>query len=373
MTIMRLHSRQRHVMLLGVLIALFCQLPPSASAATPDVRFSVSEDVSAEDESYVREGISLAEDYLRETLSDGIHDDLSVNVRDTADPVDDSTLAFASDDFLVVFAGSPYWDTLAPFLRMQTVIHEYVHIYQFDMVGDSEDGSPMWLIEGMAEYLAFDAVAQLGVVDQRTVEDYHAWAVLNGGYELDPLSSLESIWDFQSAEGPIYSLAYLAVSQLVGDLPSKQLERYLEIVHDGATWQEAFPEAFGMDAEEFYAEFEGWLADDLIAPRRIPAAFRETYAVEQGSPVTILSASEETLPGDQAIVLAETDRGSQCSFTLRDENGERMATLQTFADRTGIVFWLVTIPESSPAGRSEVLVDCGDKRDRVKLQIVDGD
>ena len=354
-------------------LATLSQFSTDALAASHDVRFSISDDVTAEDEAYVREGISLAEDYLRDTLDAGIDDDLVVNVRDTADPSDDSTLAFANDDFLVVFTGSPYWDTLAPFLRMQTVIHEYVHIYQFDALGDSEESAPMWLIEGMAEYLGFDAMERLGVVDHDAIVDYQAWAVLASGYEVERLQDIESVWDYQSAEGPVYSLSYLAVSRLLGDLPSPGLKRYIEDVQDGATWQEAFPDAFGMEADEFYDDFEQWVEDDLLAPRRIPTSFREIYPVEQQSPVTILSSSEEIQPGDQAIVLAETERGSACRFTLRDENGERMATMDTFADRSGVVFWLVTIPEDSLAGQSEVLVDCGDQRDRVKLQILSSD
>jgi hypothetical protein len=356
--------------LIVVLATLLGQLPGGVAAASHTVRFSISDDVSAQDESYVREGISLAEDYLRDTLDAEIDDNLVVNVRDTADPNDDSMLAFANGDFLVVFTGSPYWDLLAPSLRMETVIHEYVHIYQFDALGDDEDDSPMWFIEGMAEYLAFDAIAKLGIVDRRAVTDYQAWAVLSSGYEVKPLPELEAIWDFQSADGPIYSLSYLAVSRLIGDLPSKKLERYIEEVAGGATWREAFPDAFGLEVDEFYSEFGKWLRDDLLAPRRIPTQFREIYAVDQESPVEIVSSPEKILPGDQALVVAETDRGSACSFTLRDENGERMAKLQTFADRTGLVFWLVTIPASAPAGSSEVTVDCGDKRDRVKLQVL---
>jgi hypothetical protein len=351
-------------------LATLSQVPTGARAASHDVRFSISDNVTAEDESYVREGISLAEDYLRDTLDAEIDDDLVVNVRDTADPSDDSTLAFANDDFLVVFTGSPYWDTLAPFLRMETVIHEYVHIYQFDALGDSEESAPMWLIEGMAEYLGFDAMERLGVVDHDAIVDYQAWAVLSSGYEVEHLEDVESVWDYQSAEGPVYSLSYLAVSRLFGELPSPGLERYIEEIQDGATWQEAFPDAFGVEADEFYAEFDAWMEEDLLAPRRIPTAFREIYPVEQEAPVTILSSSDEILPGDQAIVLAETERGSACSFTLRDENGERVATMDTFADRAGVVFWLVTIPEGSLAGNSEVMVDCGDQRDRVKLQIL---
>lgn len=361
----------RNGLLAIALIVLLCPQAEFAAAAAPSVRYSISSSVSDEDASYVREGVSLAAEYLDDTLGGEIDDDLVVNVRASADPSDPAILAFASGDFLVVFTGSPYWGTLPPFLRLQTVIHEFIHIYQGDMLGNGEDASPMWFIEGMAEYLAYDAIARLGVVDEGEVENYQAWAVLRGGYDVVPLEDIEEIGDFQSAEGPVYSLAYLAVSRLVGDLPSKSLEDYLTRVDDGADWRDAFPDAFGVELDEFYDEFDAWVAGELDAPRRIPTAFREVAPAPREAPVTILSATDEIAPGEQALVLAETERGSECRFVLRDEDGQRLATLETFADRTGTVFWLVTIPESSPEGQSEVMVDCGDKRDRVKLRIVD--
>ena len=62
----------------------------------------------------------------------------------------------------------------------------------------------------------------------------------------------------------------MAAREAKGRLPSPGLERYIEEIQDGATWQEAFPDAFGVEADEFYAEFDAWMEEDLLAPRRIP-------------------------------------------------------------------------------------------------------
>jgi hypothetical protein len=373
MKTMRIPTMTRLALAALMLAVLAFAVPRPAGAQTSggaDVYFSIADEVSAEDEAYVREGIALAEDYLRETLNAEIENDLTINVREMADPDDPYILAYASGNAMVVYAGSPAWETLSPALRIQTVIHEYVHIYQGDTLGDGADASPMWFIEGMAEYLAYDAIVDLGIVDQAAVDDFNTFAVRYSGYHVGPLEEIEAIWDFQSAEGPVYPLAYLAVGRLVGELPSKSLEAYLQAVDDGANWRKTFQKAFGLKLDDFYAQFDAWVARDLQAADQIPAAFREVFPEEQAAPVEIHTATERLLPGEQALVLAATEPGSLCHFTLRDDEGQKLATLQTFADRTGIVFWLVTVPADTKVGRSGVLADCGDKRDRASIVVL---
>lgn len=348
---------------------LFIPQPDAVSAAPSSVSFQFADAVSAADQSYVREGISLAEDYLRTFLSATIEDNLSVRVRSTEHPDSPYILASAGGNDLIVFTGSPMWEPLSPVLRMQVVIHEYIHVYQRDMLGYGYDVSPMWFIEGMAEYVSFNALEDLGLIDPQAVDDFQSWAIVFGGGTPD-LDELEEISDFQEAEGPVYNLAHLAVAQLLDDEPSARLAEYLGEIDDGAEWRDAFPDAFDMDLDDFYNEFDGWMADEMIAPTRIPTVFREVVGRDREAAVTILSGPEQTKRGDQAIVVAETERGSNCRFDLRDENGDRVASLRTVADRTGLVFWVVTIPDDAPLGRSEIVANCGDKRDRTKLDIL---
>lgn len=345
--------------------------PAPAGAEAPTVKFKFADGVSASDQAYVREGIALAEDYLRETLSGTIEDNLLVRVRTTESPDSPYILASAEGNGLIIFAGSPIWETLSPVLRMQVVIHEYVHIYQRDMLGYRGDVSPMWFIEGMAEYVSFNALEELGLIDSQAVDDFQTWAIAYGG-EAPALEELESIAVFQSSEGPVYNLAHMAMTMLLGDEPSERLTAYLGEIDRGEHWQDVFPSAFGIELDDFYAEFDDWLANDMDAPNRVPAAFREVIGRDREAPVTILSGPDELENGERAVVIAETERNSYCRFDLRDGSGDRVASLKTVADPTGLVFWVVTIPDDAPPGHSEIVASCGDGRDRIQFDILDG-
>jgi hypothetical protein len=365
-------SRSWRVIAALVLALLVAPDPTGVSAAAPTIAYRFAESVSAADEAYVREGISMAAAYLDEELAGEIRDDLTVRVRNTEHPDNPYILASAGDDELVVYTGSEMWDTLSPVLRMQVVIHEYVHIYQRDMLGNGYDVSPMWFIEGMAEYVSFNALEEQGLIDPDAVDDFQTWAIAHGG-DMPSLEEIEDLERFQSSEAPIYSLSHMAVVQLLDDEPAERLETYLEEIDDGAEWRDAFPEAFEIDLDDFYDEFDLWLSDEMDAPSRIPTAFREVVGRDREAAVTILSGPDEPLErGDQAIVVAETERDSNCRFDLRDEEGERVATLRTVADRTGLVFWVITIPDDAPFGRTEIVANCGGDRDRLRFDVLEG-
>jgi hypothetical protein len=340
--------------------------------AAARVKFSFAAGVSAADESYVREGIELGKDYIRAFLSGSIEDNLSVRVRATEHPDNALILAYASGNDLIIFTGSSYWDSLSPALRMQVVIHEYVHIYQRDTLGYGPDVSPMWLIEGMAEFVAYSALEDVGLLETDDVTDYQTWAIVHGGSAPD-LNQLEEIEDFQESEGPVYPLGHMAVSLLLGaDEPWDRLTEFLDEVDSGTEWRGAFEDAFGLELDEFYAEFDEWLANDIDSPYEIPTAFMEVVGRDRDAAVTILSGPDDELErGDQAIVIAETERSSKCRFDLRDEEGERVATLRTVADRTGLVFWVITIPDNAPLGGAEIVANCGGDRDRLRFTVLD--
>lgn len=358
------------LVLIVAIAAMLLPAPQSAGAA-PKITFSFSKGVSAADESYVREGIALGRTFLRSFLSGAIEDNLSVRARNAEHPENPYILAYAGGNDLIVFTGSEYWASMSPALRMQVVIHEFVHIYQRDTLGYGRDVSPMWFIEGMAEYVAFSALADVGLIEHDAVEDFQTWAITYGG-DAPELEDLEAIEDFQGSEGPVYSLGHMAVSLLLGDEPSERLTEYLDAVDGGTKWRVAFEEVFGLEVDEFYAEFDDWLASGIDAPDEVPVAFREVVGRDREAAVTILSGPDETLErGDQTIVIAETERNSNCRFDLRDHDGERVATLRTVADRTGLVFWVITIPNDAPLGRTEIVANCGGDRDRLRFEVMD--
>lgn len=350
--------------------ALACLLPVApVIAAEPQIRYSVSAGVSADDEAIARSGIELGRRFVERAFGAGLADDLVVNVRPTANPGNPSVLAFASDGFLVVFTGAPGWSTMSPALRLQVIVHEYVHVYQHAMLGYDVGDFPFWFIEGMAEYSSYDSIESLGLIDHRAVVDEHSRRYELAREYLAPLADLAEIDAFQRADGPVYSLGYLAVSRLAGDQGEAPLLHYLALIHDGTPWREAFATAFGEEIDDFYADFDRWLADDLIAPTRQPAAFREIAPQRLKADVTIASTPESIAPGEQFAIVAETQPSAVCRFELKDAAGEKLAAFRTAADATGRVFWLADAPSDLATATVTVTTGCGATRDRATIAV----
>lgn len=343
--------------------------PRLAGASSPEIVFSISGDVSSADESYVREGIAAANDYLLSVFGVSLRHNLAVNIRDTAYRMNPGVIAFAAGEFLVVFTGAPGWEYLSPSLRLRVIFHEFIHIFEYDMIGGDKEASPMWIIEGIAEYVSFEIVLQLGILKARDVYDAQTWAVSRGLDYMPPLYELENIGDFQNADGPVYSLSYLAIDELAGKDVNGRLRMYFESVASGSTWQAAFLQAFGTEPEEFYERFLRWLVDGMYAPAREPASFRPVSTKEIDAGVAITNAPERAKPGEQIVVIARTEPSAGCRFELREADGDRISEIRTIADATGLVFWLVTIPTSFSDDDATIVVGCGGERDRAGMAI----
>ena len=153
-----------------VLAVMPALLVDSTRAADTGATYSIGNNVSAPDASWVMEGVTMAHQYVAETLT-GFSEPLVVNVRDSDDTTGRGAVAFYGGNYIVVFTGSPGWAMLAPFDRVHVIVHEYLHAWQDAAMRSGESDLPAWLIEGSAEYLSYDAVARLGLVDPRAVRD----------------------------------------------------------------------------------------------------------------------------------------------------------------------------------------------------------
>jgi hypothetical protein len=355
--------------LCAVLVLGFSPLAEPAFAAEARVSFDIAKAVSTEDAVYVREGITLAQDYVTETLSDISDSPLYVAVFDDDDFFCGQALACATETSIVVLAGTPKWNSLAPFERVQTIVHEYIHVYQYAMAHDAVDTMPAWFIEGMAEYLAYDAVAQLGLVRASDVRDFHAWA-LAWNPDIAALDDLENAYAFYSEYGPAYSLAYLALDELMKERPLSDLDRFLEQVGKGHNWRASFQKVFERDLNAFYRSF-AIARDDLVAPRRKPKPFTPVIPEFDESPLSIDSVSGPVAVGDQLTVLARADAAAVCRIRLRNERSGEDVLRSTFADGSGHLFWLMTIPEYFEEGPATMTAACGGEPRNFEIEVAD--
>ena len=97
---------------------------------------------------------------------------------------------------------------MSPAVRLAVMVHEYTHILQEDATGDDSIPVPRWFIEGMAHDVAFEAIAEAGLIDPLAVRDEQLWTVALAGDDMPRLHDLEDPDDFQHAEVDVYSLVY---------------------------------------------------------------------------------------------------------------------------------------------------------------------
>jgi hypothetical protein len=351
------------MVILAVMPAL---LVDSGRAADTGVTFSIGNNVSAADASWVMEGVTMAHQYVTETLT-GFSEPLVVNIRDSDDTTGRGAVAFYGGDYIVVFTGSPGWAMLAPFDRIHVVVHEYIHAWQDAAMRSGENALPAWLIEGSAEYLSYEAVGRLGLVDPRAVRDYHAWAVQSASH-LSALEDLEARTAFYGERGPVYSLGYLAIDTLLADGSPDQLVGFARRVRLGQDWRDAFAAEFGQDLTSFYRRFATYRSD-LIAPARMPDPFAAVYPVELKSPVSIDTAPAEIAAGDQLLVLGDSQPGAICQFSLDTAESASTISGSTFADASGRLFWLVTVPDEVASGSADITANCGAENAHVPVEI----
>ena len=353
--------------LLAVLLATLV-LPmatPGPVAAGTDLTYYIGDDVSAEDAAYVREGIALAEQYVAAELTDISHEELVVNVLASEDTTGLDSIAFSGGTYLAFFTESYGWADVAPFARVQVVVHEYIHAYQYYHSRTRYQYLPSWLVEGMAEYLAYDAVIERGLVSAGDVHDVNAWAV-SLSPDLPALDDLEDPYDFYAEPGA-YSLGHLAVAHLMEGREPADLDRLMKEMRSGQGWKTVFADVFGITEKEFYRSFAK-ARTALTAPDEVPAAFHYVVPERIEGSVALEDAVTTATLGEQLTILGETEAAAVCRLQIRGESGESVAA-RTFADATGRVFWLITLPEELGAGPATLTAGCGGERERLEIEI----
>jgi hypothetical protein len=231
---------------------------PSASAITwkPNVGFSFTSDdgVSRADRSFIRNALRQAVrlfpyphrvDARKPTVAVFIH---STNGEMTRP----NEIAEVRTQSIHVFVGTKGWRGAGPIQQRQAMFHEWVHVLQ--QLEASAIASPVWLIEGTAEWAAWDAMARLGFVERSDIRAFEVQAARS----IDPdrrLRRFESQAFYEhDREGRNYALAYLAVDFLHPRRGWRTIIRFYASFVDG--WQNAFADAFGVSLTRFYPKFE---------------------------------------------------------------------------------------------------------------------
>jgi hypothetical protein len=153
-----------------------------------------------------------------------------------------------------VFVGGDGWKNSDALQRREAMFHEWVHIVQ-QLESPFRPG-PVWLVEGSAEWAAWDAIFRLHLASRSTIG--HMLAQIATGVDPDrKLKEMEGQNFYRhDPDGRDYALAYTAVESLDPSRGWRTIIAFYRALGNGDLWQTAFRRAFKTSVTRFYRSFE---------------------------------------------------------------------------------------------------------------------
>ena len=156
------------------------------------------------------------------------------------------------------FSSGPDWN------QLKIAAHEAFHLLQYEVMGqqvmsvsgldDVPRAGPWWLLEGVAEYFAYRAVASDGALPLDSARLRWRGSAQDSQATLVALSTLRG----QRENPRPYDIYALASELLLRERDPKLAFAYFESIARGVEWHEAFATTFGRTFEAFVAEFEAY-------------------------------------------------------------------------------------------------------------------
>ena len=233
--------------------------------ALPDAPFDllIQPGVSEGEVVAVRDGLRAADQYLRTVLGAGASKRVEVRIAHTqgcqplTSPAGPPT-GWATDRLLCINTRAPAWRSQYardPALAAGVAAHEHVHNVQGQLGCHRarEDHEWLWLFEGMAVHLGFQALVSAGRwPDAAAAGQIREWGVSDP--VLLPLSHYERTG--AGVGDPAYALFHLATRYLDEQAPRPTaLADFCRAVGGGQPWRDAFTQAFGVPVDTFYSRF----------------------------------------------------------------------------------------------------------------------
>jgi hypothetical protein len=218
-------------------------------SVTPgQILFEVSPLVSAEDDALIRRAMDDALGYFAVTF--GWTPTNRITVR--AVPASTGPTARTTESTIQISVRTPTWTSASATSKRQIVTHEFFHSLQ---LSTGWQGSPVWLVEGTAEYVGFRAVIiDPGIQSLEQVRSCRRQSVNASLVPVPPVAELEGD-RFYTGTHTTYDLGFLAAEDALAGKPLSTLFTFGPLVQF-PNWQRAFETVFWRSVGEFYRTFE---------------------------------------------------------------------------------------------------------------------
>jgi hypothetical protein len=318
------------------------------------VAFCFDADLPERDRDDITEAVRLGQDVIAQYFGNPEMTGVRINGFSTVSAGGDESLATTLDRSIAVYAGSDVWQSIPPVERIQTLVHEFFHVYQNVMTQDSDAVVPLWFTEGTAEAVGYLAATQLGVTDQSEFYDMAEYSLT----EYPIAGTLQDLQSNGSMGADAYPLAYIAIQYLLGSkgLSVSALGDVYTQLQQGATFDQAFQTAFGESLEQFSAAFEAW-RPTLQQETELPDDFWPNDGTTQPAAITMQTVPQTAARDQQIVAVGKTLPLNACDATL--QLGASSLERQTYSNGEGEVFWLITIPSDAPTGPTSLTFSCG--------------
>ncbi|MDP3316985.1 MAG: hypothetical protein Q8M47_13085 [Devosia sp.] len=223
----------------------------------------------------IKKGLTIAEDYLNKiyggAIPRGVANNITVKIEATGKGNQEPGGGGGAATGLDETGPRPYFDVAhvqwaqntegrgwtRETDQLKTVVHEYTHGWQAWLGVLDMHSQPLgnWMNEGIAEYIAYNAIIATGKMSKRNADRF----MLNASSGEETASPLKAFGSSRTSAWPGH-VGYVAIDWLVSESPNGPMSlRILATeVAGGRSVKQAFAKAFNIELDDFYEQFEVW-------------------------------------------------------------------------------------------------------------------
>ena len=325
-----------------LLLPLVALAEPNAQlvASAGKFTYEFESGVCQEDRILIQRAIARGQAFFEETFGAGITQPVTISVSDDSN---DWWVGQARGHTIWINAGHEGWKSQTDYRREKILIHELFHVLQYEYMrrdGTGDNGA-VWVMEGSADYVAHQAVADSGLWPADEILNWVRWMTHQERDRLPSLGPLETRTGFydSSLNGVHYDYAHYAHHRLLVNAGIGSIDNYFKAIGNGTAWRTAFQSAFGVSTSTFYSAFDR--AVDRLDDPPTPDwdAFGEPVACTRTTPKVSFSPTRAVVGASVRATLTGYSPGTNVDILW--DGRTKVASVRTSSTGSASVSFIV--------------------------------